>query len=91
LKSDDYVALAELAGSAQRMIAYFATPAAVYGAICENLAKVGLSENTRVVLEKPIGSDLESSRKVNDAVARYFPENRTYRIDHYLGKETVQN
>ena len=55
LKSEDYVALAELAGSTQRMIAYFATPAAVYGAICENLAKVGLAENTRVVLEKPIG------------------------------------
>ncbi|MFL1516888.1 glucose-6-phosphate dehydrogenase [Pseudomonas prosekii] len=91
LRSEDYVALAEQAGTAQRVIAYFATPAAVYGAICENLSKVGLSENTRVVLEKPIGSDLESSRKVNDAVAQYFPENRTYRIDHYLGKETVQN
>ena len=91
LKAEDYVALAEMAGSTQRMIAYFATPAAVYGAICENLANVGLAENTRVVLEKPIGSDLESSRKVNDAVAQFFPENRTYRIDHYLGKETVQN
>ncbi|NWD53057.1 glucose-6-phosphate dehydrogenase, partial [Pseudomonas gingeri] len=85
LKADDYVALAETAGTAERLIAYFATPASVYGAICENLAKVGLAENTRVVLEKPIGSDLESSRKVNDAVAQFFPENRTYRIDHYLG------
>jgi len=91
LKADDYVALAENAGTEQRLIAYFATPAAVYGAICENLSKVGLAENTRVVLEKPIGSDLDSSRKVNDAVAQFFPENRTYRIDHYLGKETVQN
>lgn len=91
LKTEDYAALADIAGNSQRMIAYFATPAAVYGAICENLAKVGLAENTRVVLEKPIGSDLESSRKVNDAVAQFFPENRTYRIDHYLGKETVQN
>ena len=91
LKTDDYVALAEQAGTAQRLIAYFATPAAVYGAICENLSRVGLTENTRVVLEKPIGSDLESSRKVNDAVAQFFPENRIYRIDHYLGKDTVQN
>lgn len=91
MKADDYVALADIAGTEQRLIAYFATPAAVYGAICENLSKVGLAENTRVVLEKPIGSDLESSRKVNDAVAQFFPENRTYRIDHYLGKETVQN
>ena len=91
MNADDYATLAANVGVEQRLIAYFATPAAVYGAICENLAKVGLAENTRVVLEKPIGSDLESSRKVNDAVAQFFPENRTYRIDHYLGKETVQN
>ena len=58
----DYVALAEIAGTEQRLIAYFATPAAVYGAICENLSKVGLAENTRVVLEKPIGSDRKSTR-----------------------------
>ncbi|WP_250135298.1 glucose-6-phosphate dehydrogenase, partial [Pseudomonas aeruginosa] len=58
---------------------------------CENLAAAGLAERTRVVLEKPIGHDLESSREVNEAVARFFPESRIYRIDHYLGKETVQN
>ena len=85
LKAEDYVALAERVGSEQRLIAYFATPAAVYGAICENLSRVGLNQHTRVVLEKPIGSDLDSSRKVNDAVAQFFPETRIYRIDHYLG------
>jgi glucose-6-phosphate 1-dehydrogenase len=46
---------------------------------------------TRIGLEKPLGIDLSSSRLINDAVARVFPEDRTYRIDHYLGKETVQN
>ncbi|MBD1550956.1 glucose-6-phosphate dehydrogenase [Pseudomonas typographi] len=91
LKADDYTHLAERIGEAATVIAYFATPAAVYGAICENLAQAGLAERTRVVLEKPIGHDLASSRTVNDAVARFFPENRVYRIDHYLGKETVQN
>lgn len=91
LDASTYVALAEKVGDAAQLIAYFATPAAVYGAICENLHKVGLTERTRAVLEKPIGHDLESSRRVNDAVAQYFPENRVYRIDHYLGKETVQN
>ena len=91
LEVKDYYALAEVVGDAAQLIAYFATPAAVYGAICENLAKAGLTERTRAVLEKPIGHDLESSRRVNDAVAEYFPENRVYRIDHYLGKETVQN
>ncbi|MGV8916251.1 MAG: glucose-6-phosphate dehydrogenase [Pseudomonas sp.] len=91
LKADDYVALAETVGNAETMIAYFATPASVYGAICENLHLVDLTSRTRVVLEKPIGHDLASSRRVNDAVAQFFPENRVYRIDHYLGKETVQN
>jgi glucose-6-phosphate 1-dehydrogenase len=91
LNADDYVALAERVGDAETMIAYFATPASVYGAICENLDSVNLTERTRAVLEKPIGHDLASSRTVNDAVAQFFPENRVYRIDHYLGKETVQN
>jgi glucose-6-phosphate 1-dehydrogenase len=91
LKASDYVALAEHVGDAETMIAYFATPASVYGAICENLASVDLTGRTRAVLEKPIGHDLASSRRVNDAVAQFFPENRVYRIDHYLGKETVQN
>ena len=91
LQAQDYQALAEQVEPGAPLIAYFATAAAVYGGICENLDKAGLSERTRVVLEKPIGHDLESSRRVNDAVAQYFPENRVYRIDHYLGKETVQN
>jgi glucose-6-phosphate 1-dehydrogenase len=86
-----YLALVDKLGPVTRLIAYFATPASVYGAICAGLAATGLAERTRVVLEKPIGHDLESSRAVNDAVAAHFPENRTYRIDHYLGKETVQN
>ncbi|SFL53474.1 glucose-6-phosphate dehydrogenase, partial [Azotobacter beijerinckii] len=91
LQAEAYAALADRVGEAQRLIAYFATPAALYEPICAGLAEVGLAERTRVVLEKPIGHDLASSRKVNEAVARHFPEDRTYRIDHYLGKETVQN
>lgn len=91
LQVEDYPALAERIGYAEQVIAYFATPAALYESICAGLAHAGLAERTRVVLEKPIGHDLASSRVVNDAVARYFPENRIYRIDHYLGKETVQN
>ncbi|WP_339488128.1 glucose-6-phosphate dehydrogenase [Pseudomonas sp. EL_65y_Pfl2_R95] len=91
LQADDYLPLAEQIAHDKCLIAYFATPASVYGGICENLARVGLAERTRVVLEKPIGHDLASSREVNDAVAQFFPETRIYRIDHYLGKETVQN
>src|SRR5690606_15505754 len=90
-RGEDYAALAEKVSPDIPLIAYFATPASVYGAICEHLAAAGLAEQTRVVLEKPIGHDLASSRVVNEAVAQYFPESRIYRIDHYLGKETVQN
>ena len=86
-----YQMLAKRIGQSDSLIAYFATPAKVYASICSGLAGVGLAERTRVVLEKPIGHDLQSSRAVNEEVARYFPEERIYRIDHYLGKETVQN
>lgn len=88
---EGYAELAERVSPELPVVAYFATPASVFGAICEHLAAVGLAGRTRVVLEKPIGHDLASSRVINDAVARHFPESRIYRIDHYLGKETVQN
>ncbi|MCJ2011969.1 glucose-6-phosphate dehydrogenase [Methylobacterium sp. J-076] len=71
---------------------YLATSPDLYGAICRNLAKHGLiGEKSRVVLEKPIGKDLKSAQAINDAVGEVFPESQIFRIDHYLGKETVQN
>lgn len=73
-------------------IFYYATPAALYGIISENLNKNKcLTPLSRVVMEKPIGSNLESSKAINAQVAEYFDESQIYRIDHYLGKETVQN
>lgn len=58
----------------------------------KGLHHAGLSgDNVRIGLEKPLGTDLQTSREINDAVAMAFPEERTFRIDHYLGKETVQN
>jgi glucose-6-phosphate 1-dehydrogenase len=60
--------------------------------VIRGLEAAGLAgETVRIGLEKPLGSDLASSREINDTVASAFPENRTFRIDHYLGKETVQN
>ena len=50
-----------------------------------------MTQNMRIVLEKPVGRDYESARAINDAVGRCFAENQIFRIDHYLGKETVQN
>jgi len=92
-EQDSYLQLKEmLANSDNTLISYFAVPAFIYGDICKGLAFAGLNhENSRVVLEKPIGHDLLSSNEVNDQVAEYFSEQQTYRIDHYLGKETVLN
>lgn len=71
---------------------YLATPASIFGPICEQLkAQDLITEQTRVVLEKPLGYDLESFCKINDAVLNCLDESQIYRIDHYLGKETVQN
>ncbi len=71
---------------------YLATSPSLYGRICRNLERHGLiTPKARVVLEKPIGHDLASARAINDEVGAVFPEAQIFRIDHYLGKETVQN
>ncbi len=71
---------------------YFATAPQLYASICENLNRYGLiTANSRVVLEKPIGTNMATATAINDGVGQYFPEKQIYRIDHYLGKETVQN
>lgn len=85
--------LAEAVGSADRGVAIFlSTAPSLFRPTIDGLAAAGLaSDKVRMALEKPLGSDLASSRQINDAVASAFPETRTFRIDHYLGKETVQN
>ncbi len=71
---------------------YLAMPPRMYARICEGLKAAGcVSDIARVVLEKPIGTDFESARAINAGVGKVFDENNIYRIDHYLGKETVQN
>lgn len=71
---------------------YFAMPPTTFGAICKGLGEAKLnSETSRVVMEKPLGTDLLSSQVINNQVAEYFNESQVYRIDHYLGKETVLN
>jgi glucose-6-phosphate 1-dehydrogenase len=71
---------------------YLATAPDLFGRIAHRIAAAGaLSPDARVVLEKPIGHDLASARRINDEVGAVFPEPRVFRIDHYLGKETVQN
>jgi glucose-6-phosphate 1-dehydrogenase len=71
---------------------YLATSPTLYGPICAGLRAAGLADQARgVVLEKPIGTDLATSRTINAAVGQAFDEDRVFRVDHYLGKETVQN
>ncbi len=73
-------------------IYYLSTSSDLFGQICRNLGHYKLiSKVSRVVLEKPIGRDLASSQVINNEVLKYFQESQVYRIDHYLGKETVQN
>ena len=76
-------------------IFYLSTPPSVYETIAKNLCETGLSKSDeffrRLIVEKPFGSDLESAQKLNKQLLKYFYENQVYRIDHYLGKESVQN
>jgi glucose-6-phosphate 1-dehydrogenase len=70
---------------------YLATGPSLFQPICRALADTGLNHGSRIVLEKPLGYDLASSNAINDAVGEIFSEEQIYRIDHYLGKEPVQN
>lgn len=71
---------------------YLSTGSNLFETICENLSRTGCIQSlTKVVLEKPIGHDHDSAKHLTKAVSQYFNEDQIYRIDHYLGKETVQN
>ncbi|AXF75665.1 glucose-6-phosphate dehydrogenase [Erwinia tracheiphila] len=73
-------------------INYFAMPPGTFGAICKGLGTAKLNAPpARVVMEKPLGTSLETSQEINDQVGEFFEENQVFRIDHYLGKETVLN
>src|SRR6266567_4087861 len=82
-------------GTGGNRIFYLSTPPSQYPDIIQNLGTAGLSRNrkgwTRTIIEKPFGHDLTSARELNRQVGKVFREEQIYRIDHYLGKETVQN
>jgi glucose-6-phosphate 1-dehydrogenase len=88
-----YKQLAEKVGDVSGGLAIFlSTAPSLFEPVIRGLESAGLAgETVRIGLEKPLGYDLASSREINDTVASAFPEERTFRIDHYLGKETVQN
>ena len=91
-KSEDFTALAATMQPGSDRVYYLATAPSLFVGICANLHGAGLIDGrARVVLEKPLGHDLASARQINDDVGQYFQEQQIFRIDHYLGKETVQN
>ena len=90
----DYARLADLlkARNADTVVMYVATAPGLFTSVCEQIAAAGLNgPTTRVVLEKPLGHDLASNRAINETVRRVLTEKQVFRIDHYLGKPSVQN
>ena len=78
-------------GTGGRRFFYASTPASVYPDIVRRLGEVGMERDAKIVIEKPFGHDLESARELNAALGEVFSEEQIFRIDHYLGKDTVQN
>src|SRR5216683_5129808 len=86
-----FAALRKALGSAQHPAHYLAIPPALFGVVVEQLGKSGCARGARVIVEKPFGGDLESARALNRILLGYFDESAIFRIDHYLGKNPVQN
>ncbi len=83
--------LREVLGDCARAVCYLAIPPSLFGDVVAGLAAVGLNEGGRVVVEKPFGRDLASAQELNRTLHKHYPEEAIYRIDHFLGKEPVQN
>ncbi|WP_216797371.1 glucose-6-phosphate dehydrogenase [Candidatus Vallotia tarda] len=91
-RPEDYALLRDIISPLSGIrVFYLATRPSLFVPICRALSTMGLSNDARIVLEKPLGYDLQSSNTINDAVGEIFVESHIYRIDHYLGKEPVQN
>ena len=88
---DTFTHIAQRADGGTGAVSYLAIPPDLFDDVVEGLASAGLNRHGRLVLEKPFGRDAASARDLNDIVHRHFSEDRVYRIDHFLGKEAVQN
>ncbi len=80
-----------LAACRGQVVIYFALPPAVTAQACQVLAGIGVPEGTRLVLEKPFGTDAAAAARLNELLARLVPEDQVHRVDHFLGKSTVLN
>jgi glucose-6-phosphate 1-dehydrogenase len=88
---DTFAAIRKELGGATRPLYYLAVPPSQYKAIVEGLACSGCAKGARLVVEKPFGRDLQSARELSETLHSVFDEPSVFRIDHYLGKEAVQN
>src|SRR5688572_22488796 len=86
-----FTRLRQALGAAKRPLFYLAIPPSLFGTVASSLHKSGCAANARVVVEKPFGRDLASAQALNACLHEAFPEHAIYRIDHFLGKEPVQN
>ncbi len=86
-----YSKLKQALGNAQRPLHYMAIPPSMFGTVVQGLAKANCAKDARIVVEKPFGRDLASAKALNQTLHDVFPESSIFRIDHYLGKEAVQN
>ena len=89
--ADTFTRLRSQIGDAATPLHYLAIPPSLFGTVAGGLHTSGCAAGARVILEKPFGRDLDSARALNETLHEVFPEQRIFRIDHYLGKEPVQN
>ena len=88
---DTYHRLRAALATAQRPLHYLAIPPEMFAAVAQGLSQSGCAENARLIVEKPFGRDLASAQALNSLLTQSFPASAIFRIDHYLGKEAVQN
>jgi len=90
-KEETYERLRKALGEAARPLHYLAIPPSQFEAVARGLAKSGCAKDARVIVEKPFGRDLASAQELNRTLQQFFPESAIFRIDHFLGKDPVQN
>jgi len=86
-----YKAMSDAVGAGGRLLFYLEVPPLLFGRIAEGIASAGRTSGARVMVEKPFGTDLASSRKLNDTMHRYFPEEAIFRVDDWLAFDPVEN
>lgn len=90
-ESDTFARIRQALGSAKHPLHYLAIPPSIFPMVTEHLRRAGCTAGARIILEKPFGRDLASAHALNETIHGAFDESSVFRIDHYLGKETVQN